>query len=42
MEQRPPWEANSFSASQIPRIVWSPEPINSDTSCNAILTHVYA
>jgi hypothetical protein len=26
MEQRPSWEANSFSASQeIPRILWNPE-----------------
>jgi hypothetical protein len=26
MEQRPAWEANSFSASQeIPRILWNPE-----------------
>jgi hypothetical protein len=26
MEQRPPWEANSFSVSQeIPRILWNPE-----------------
>jgi hypothetical protein len=26
MEQRPSWEANSFSAShEIPRILWNPE-----------------
>jgi hypothetical protein len=26
MEQRPSWDANSFSASQqIPRILWNPE-----------------
>jgi hypothetical protein len=26
MEQRPSWEANSFSASQqIPRVLWNPE-----------------
>jgi hypothetical protein len=25
MEQRPSWEANSFSASQILRVLWNPE-----------------